>query len=64
VKFFQTHHVKKIMLAGSDDNVAQFRASLPKPVQSLIVGSFTMSMGASHADVLQKIVQITRDTTT
>ncbi len=61
VKFFQTHHVKKIMLAGSDDNVAQFRASLPKPVQNLVVGSFTMSMGASHADVLQKIVQITSD---
>lgn len=61
VKFFQARHVKKIMLAGSDDNVAQFRASLPKPLQNMIVGTFAMSMGASHAEVLQKIIHLTRD---
>ncbi len=62
IQFFTNHHVKKIMIAGSDDNVALFRSSLPKPIQNLIVGTFTLSMSATHADVLHKVMQLSRQT--
>lgn len=60
--FFAAHKVKKIMIAGSDDNIALFKAGLPKQYQNMIVGTFSMSMSASHADVLNKILQITSQT--
>ena len=55
--FFRTHKVKKIMIAGSEDNVAQFKTSLPKSVQSMIAGTFSLSMSATHAEVLNKVLQ-------
>lgn len=62
LQFFTNHKVKKIMIAGSDDNIAQFKASLPKQIQSMIVGTFTLSMSATHADVLSKILQLSHNT--
>jgi hypothetical protein len=61
-KFFKLHKVNKIMIAGSDDNVAQFKNGLPKEYQSMIAGTFSMSMTTSHADVLNKIMQISKQT--
>jgi len=60
MKFFRTHKVKKIMVAGSEDNVAQFKAILPKEFQQKIAGTFTLGMTASHAEVLEKIMQLTK----
>jgi len=60
VRFFRSHNVKKIMIAGSEDNIALFKAVLPKEFQQKIVGTFTLSMSASHADVLEKIMQLSR----
>lgn len=62
LRFFTTHKVNKIMIAGSDDNVAQFRSSLPKQIQNMVVGTFTMSMAATHADLLNKILAVSRQT--
>ena len=59
-KFFRTHKVRKIMIAGSEDNVAQFKAILPKEFQQKIAGTFTLGMTASHAEVLEKIMQLTK----
>ncbi len=59
-RFFVTHKVKKIMIAGSEDNIALFKSSLSKQMQAMIVGTFSISMAASHADVLNKILQLTR----
>lgn len=60
VNFFRNHQVKKIMVAGSDDNIAQFKAGLSKQYQNMIVGTFSMSMSATHADVLNKILQTSK----
>ena len=59
-RFFETHKVNKIMIAGSEDNIALFRARLSKQMQAMIVGTFSISMAATHADVLNKILQLTR----
>ena len=58
VRFFEENHVRRILIGGSEDNVAQFRSLLPKAWQSLIVGTFPMSMTASHLEVLAKAMQV------
>ncbi len=57
-RFFTDKNVRRVLIGGTDENVALFRSQLPKAWQSLIVGSFPMSMTASHTEVLQKAMQI------
>jgi len=56
--FFSDNNIRRVVIGGTDDNVARFRAMLPKAWQSLIVGTFNMSMTASNEDVLQRAMQI------
>jgi hypothetical protein len=58
VDFFEQMHVRRILIGGTDDNIAQFRSLLPKAWQSLVVGSFGMNMAASSAEVYEKTMQI------
>lgn len=58
IHFFTENHVRRILIGGTDDNVAQFRGQLPKSWQSLVVGSFSISMTASHSEVLERAMQI------
>jgi len=59
--FFSENNVRRIVIGGTDDNLAVFRAHLPKAWQSLVVGTFAMSMTASHSDVLARAMQIGRE---
>lgn len=52
--FFDQHHVRRIMIGGTDDNIARFKDELPKSWQSLVVGEFAMSMAASEDEVLEQ----------
>jgi peptide chain release factor subunit 1 len=56
--FFQDHNVRRILIGGTEDNVAQFRSLLPKSWQSLIVGTFPSSMTASKKEVMDRALQI------
>ncbi len=58
VRFFEEKNIRRILLSGTDDNIALFRGYLPKMWQSLVVGSFPSSMTASHQDILQKALNI------
>ncbi len=58
VGFFEENKIRRILVGGSDENVKMFLNHLPKAWQSLVVGSFTMSMTATHADVLARAMQI------
>ena len=58
--FFVDNNVRRVLIGGTDDNVAQFRTLLPKSWQSLIVGTFPMSMSASKVEVLERTMQIGR----
>jgi peptide chain release factor subunit 1 len=58
VRFFEENRVRRILVGGTDENVAQFRSHLPKAWQSLEVGTFPMSMTANHTEVLAKAMQI------
>jgi len=58
VHFLEEKHLRRILIGGTDENVAAFRALLPKAWQSLIVGTFPMPMTASHTEVLNRALQI------
>ncbi len=59
-RFFNENRVRRVLIGGTDDNVALFRSQLPKTWQSLIVGTFPISMTASHAEVLSRALEIAR----
>ncbi len=59
-QFFKEKNVRRVLLGGTDENVALLRGLLPKSWQSLIVGTFPMSMTASKGEVLQKVMEIGR----
>lgn len=52
--FFEKHHIRRIMIGGTDDNIARFKSELPKSWQSLVVGKFPMSMLAGDSEVLEQ----------
>ncbi len=56
--FFAENNVRRVLLSGTEDNLAMFRNLLPKSWQSLIVGSFPMSMSASKNEVMERALQI------
>jgi peptide subunit release factor 1 (eRF1) len=58
IHFFEENHVRRILIGGTEENVALFRSLLPKAWQSLVVGSFAMAMTASHAEVMAKAMAI------
>jgi peptide chain release factor subunit 1 len=59
--FFEEKHIRRILICGSDDNVAQFRSLLPKTWQSLVIGAFPMSMTATHSEVLARAMHIGKE---
>ncbi len=61
VTFFEENNVRRVLIGGTDDNIAQFRSQLPKAWQSLVVGTFAASMTASHTDVFTKAFEVGRE---
>lgn len=57
-RFFEENHVRRILIGGTDKNVNQFKNHLPKTWQSLVVGTFPVSMTAKPADVQKKALEI------
>jgi peptide subunit release factor 1 (eRF1) len=60
-RFFESAHIRRILLGGTDENITAFRAQLPKSLQSLIMGAFPMAMIATHAEVGQKAMAMGKD---
>lgn len=60
-RFFSEHNVRRVLIGGTEENIALLRSHLPKSWQSLIVGTFQMSMTATHKDVLEKSMQIGKE---
>jgi peptide chain release factor subunit 1 len=56
--FFADKNVRRVLIGGTEDNVALFKSMLSKAWQSLIVGTFNASMTASKEEILHKALQI------
>jgi len=57
-RFFSENNIRRVLIGGTDDNVAAFRIQLPKSWQSLIVGTFPMSMNATQNEVLERAIEV------
>ena len=57
-QFFSDNNIRRVLIGGTEENIAQLRNQLPKSWQSLIVGTFPMSMTASKVDVLERAMQV------
>jgi len=57
-RFFEENHVRRILIGGTDKNVNQFKSHLPKTWQSLVVGTFPISMTAKPAEVQKKALEV------
>lgn len=60
-RFFSEKNARRILIGGTDENVSFFRSQLPKAWRSLVVGTFPMSMSASHSDVLDRAMAIGKE---
>lgn len=59
--FFEENHVRRILIGGTDENVASLRGMLSKSWQSLVMGTFAMPMTATHVEVFNRTMQIAKD---
>jgi peptide chain release factor subunit 1 len=60
-RFFAENNVRRILIGGTEENVYPFRAQLPKAWQSLVVGTFPMSMNASQTDILERAMEVSTE---
>ena len=60
-RFFSEKDIRRLLIGGTEDNVAQFLSLLPKAWQSLVMGTFPIEMTASHAEVMSRAMEIARE---
>ena len=60
VRFFEDHHVRRILIGGQESTIAAFRKQLPKAWQCLVMGTFASSISASQAEVLTQALDASR----
>lgn len=58
VRFFEENHVRRVLVGGTDENVKLFCSLLPKAWQSLVMGTFPMSMTASLPEVRARALEL------
>jgi peptide chain release factor subunit 1 len=56
--FFDGARVRRVVIGGTEENVARFSALLPKKWQSLIVGSFPVESTAGLVQILEKAMEV------
>jgi len=62
IDYFKRFQIRRILIGGSDDNVARFKEELPKAWQSLVVGGFPISMTASHLEIHEQAARAALET--
>lgn len=58
VHFFEANHIRRILIGGTEENVKLFCNLLPKAWQSLVMGTFPMSMTASLNEVRTRALEL------
>ncbi|MFZ1403788.1 MAG: hypothetical protein WAW03_11925 [Anaerolineae bacterium] len=59
IHFFESS-CKRIMVAGTDDNVSLFRSQLPRAWQERVVGTFNVDANASAAEIGELALNVAR----
>ncbi len=53
-EYTRQYQWQRLVLAGTDGNVAQFKELLPKAIQDLVVGSMTLGLSANTQDIRER----------
>jgi peptide chain release factor subunit 1 len=56
--FWERHKPQRLILAGADPTVTQFREALPKHLQEKVIGTFNADMNASDVGVRERSLEI------
>ena len=56
--FLRERNVARVVLSGTDGNVALFRDLLPRPLQDKVVGQVSLDMNASPAEVWERSFEV------
>ena len=57
-KFFEENHIRRVLIGGTGENAKQFQGHLPKTWQSLVIGTFPISMTATPDKVQKKALEV------
>lgn len=58
IRFFQEADANRVLIGGTDSNVAHFRELLPKLWQDRVVGTFPIEMQAKAHEVLERAMEV------
>jgi peptide subunit release factor 1 (eRF1) len=58
IHFFETNHIRRVLVGGTDENVKLFNSLLPKSWHSLVMGTFPMSMTATLNEVRSRALEL------
>lgn len=56
--FWELHKPQRLILAGAEPTVTQFREALPKHLQEKVIGSFNADMNASDLEIRELSIEI------
>jgi len=59
-QFWQTHKPRRLILAGADHTVVQFRDLLPQSLRDKIIGTFAAEMNVSESEIRERSFEIVR----
>lgn len=59
--FFSEQRVRRVLVGGTEANVARFIDLLPKTWRSLVMGTFPIEMNAGHTQVLEKAMAVAQE---
>jgi peptide chain release factor subunit 1 len=57
--YLRQHKATRVVLSGSDGNLAQFREVMPRSLQDRVVGQINLDMNASPAQVWDRAFEVT-----
>nr|HID13867.1 hypothetical protein [Anaerolineae bacterium] len=57
-RFCRRYKPQRIIVAGAEPTVAQFREALPKPLQEKVIGSFSADMNAPEPEIRERSLEI------
>lgn len=56
--FIVSKQIKRILIGGSNENTTLLKDALPKAWQSLVAGTFQMSITADHSEISDEIIKL------
>ncbi len=59
-RFCRQHSPQRLIIAGAERTVSQFREALPKPLQEMVIGSFSTDMNASEPEIRERSLEVLR----